>query len=119
MIVFDYLVMYLHAYQSYVWNKMVTKRFELFGIQPVIEDLVRKKENKDEIITLDSENINRFTIDQVVLPLPGHNVKYPNNVRKCYEELLAIDGIEIDGLKNKIKYEIFLFLMKKKIFNNN
>jgi len=24
-------------------------------------------------------------------------------VKKCYEELLAKDGIEIDGLKNRIK----------------
>jgi len=57
--------MYLHAYQSYIWNKMVTKRFELFGFQPVIGDLVRKLNNKDEIITLVAENINDFTIDQV------------------------------------------------------
>lgn len=77
-------LMYLHAYQSFIWNTMVTKRFELFGFKPVIGDLVRKDHAKDEIIELDESNVGNFKIDQVVLPLPGHSVKYPNNEGKCY-----------------------------------
>ncbi len=88
--------MYLHAYQSYIWNKMVTKRFELFGFQPVIGDLVRKLNNKDEIITLVAENINDFTIDQVVLPLPGHSVKYPDNQSILFRIFIIIIIIFLD-----------------------
>ena len=35
---------YLHAYQSYIWNQAVSKRLEKFGRQVLIGDLVIKKE---------------------------------------------------------------------------
>ena len=50
----------------------------------MIGDLVRKDHAKDEIIELDESNVGNFKIEQVVLPLPGHSVKYPNNEGKCY-----------------------------------
>lgn len=35
------LNMYLHAYQSYVWNKVVSERVKRFGIsKPMVGDLV-------------------------------------------------------------------------------
>jgi len=51
-------LMYVHSYQSFVWNQMASERVELFGIDhPVPGDLVAietlKKE--DEISSIDSE----------------------------------------------------------------
>lgn len=60
---------------------MVTKRFELYGFETVLGDLVRKDQS-DEIIVLDDQIIGNYSIDQVVLPLPGHSIKYPNNDSK-------------------------------------
>ena len=60
---------------------MVTKRFELFGFKTVYGDLVRKDQS-DEIIFLDDQSIGNYSIDQVVLPLPGISIKYPNNESK-------------------------------------
>lgn len=34
--------MYIHSYQSYVWNNMVSKRIEEYGLKPVPGDLVLK-----------------------------------------------------------------------------
>ena len=34
--------MYIHSYQSYVWNNMVSKRIEEYGLNPVPGDLVLK-----------------------------------------------------------------------------
>ncbi|KAM8770882.1 pseudouridylate synthase 7 homolog isoform 2-T2 [Rhynchonycteris naso] len=35
-------LMYIHSYQSYVWNNMVSKRIEEYGLKPVPGDLVLK-----------------------------------------------------------------------------
>jgi tRNA pseudouridine13 synthase len=32
--------MYLHAYQSWFWNKMTSKRLEEYGVEVVMGDLV-------------------------------------------------------------------------------
>jgi tRNA(Glu) U13 pseudouridine synthase TruD len=34
--------MYIHSYQSYVWNTMVSRRIEEYGLRPVPGDLVLK-----------------------------------------------------------------------------
>lgn len=34
--------MYIHSYQSYVWNNMVSKRIEEYGLRAVPGDLVLK-----------------------------------------------------------------------------
>ena len=103
--------MYLHAYQSFIWNSMVTKRIRLFGFKPVIGDLVKKQKNdtfgkieqKEDVTILDETNINEFSIENVVLPLPGHNIIYPENMKLHYEAILSIDDIKFENFKNKIK----------------
>lgn len=32
-------LMYIHAYQSYIWNCVVSRRMKQFGAEPVIGDL--------------------------------------------------------------------------------
>ncbi|XP_071141227.1 pseudouridylate synthase 7 homolog [Mytilus edulis] len=112
-------LMYLHAYQSYLWNSVTSQRIKQHGLQPVIGDLVlteeiqelqegEDSENKDirivHPIVLDDKNVSQYSILDVVLPLPGHDVTYPpNEVRKWYESLLAEDGLTLDSFKHKIK----------------
>ncbi|XP_063405520.1 pseudouridylate synthase 7 homolog isoform X4 [Mytilus trossulus] len=112
-------LMYLHAYQSYLWNSVTSQRIKQHGLQPVIGDLVLTEEiqelqegedndNKDirivQPIVLDEKNVSQYSILDVVLPLPGHDVTYPpNEVRKWYETLLAEDGLTLDSFKHKIK----------------
>jgi tRNA pseudouridine13 synthase len=78
-------LMYLHAYQSYIWNEATSKRIELFGLKVCVGDLVKDKNDKDNILVLADDNIIHYNIYDVVLPLPGHNVIYPNNQSKrCF-----------------------------------
>jgi tRNA pseudouridine13 synthase len=77
-------LMYLHAYQSYIWNEATSKRIELFGLKVCVGDLVKDKNDKDNILVLADDNIIHYDIYDVVLPLPGHNVIYPSNQSKRY-----------------------------------
>lgn len=77
-------LMYLHAYQSYIWNSMVSKRLQVFGDKPVLGDLARKirdtkADAKEDVIIVTEDNLSEFEMEHIVLPLPGHNVIYPNN----------------------------------------
>lgn len=113
--------MFLHAYQSYVWNHAASKRWELHGDAVVAGDLViidddnskpgnRSHENQDEdgiihpadeadddmvrvrSLSPDEASSGRYTIYDVVLPLPGFDVVYPaSEIGTFYEEFMGRD----------------------------
>ncbi|KAJ2804980.1 multisubstrate pseudouridine synthase 7, partial [Coemansia helicoidea] len=112
-------LMYVHAYQSFIWNAAVSERIRLFGIgSPVPGDLVMPAHGlsaaaqgaddaamdgeegcapKDaQPVLVTAENAGQYTIYDVVLPLPGWSVKYPANaVNAVYAELMAKDGLSV------------------------
>ncbi len=60
---------------------MVSKRIELYGLKPVVGDLVRteniqKKAEAEEVLEavqiVNEGDLDNFTIENVVLPLPGN-----------------------------------------------
>jgi len=75
-------LMYLHAYQSFIWNEATSKRLELYGLTVCIGDLVKDKNEKENVVIISNENISNYNIYDVILPLPGHSVIYPNNESK-------------------------------------
>ncbi|KAF9169788.1 multisubstrate pseudouridine synthase 7 [Mortierella sp. AD011] len=107
-------LMYVHAYQSFVWNNMLSERIRLFGTdKPVVGDLVAEDkaalEVSDEIEddkgssraepvrakVLTEQDVDQYTIYDVVLPLPGHDVLYPTHViGEKYKELMAKEGLD-------------------------
>ena len=94
--------MYVHAYQSYIWNSIVSERIKMFGAQKVVTgDLVKidNKENEDDIREVKEGEENNYSIFDVVMTLPGKDVIYPKGkLREKYEEMLRMDGLEIDKL---------------------
>ena len=110
-------LMYVHAYQSLVWNFAVGERWRLFGNQVVEGDLVLVNEHKDGLtettnlaeevdadgevvvlpegedraqvvddmferaraLTTDEASSGKYSIFDIVLPLPGYDVIYPTN----------------------------------------
>ncbi|GAB1604999.1 pseudouridylate synthase 7 homolog [Argonauta hians] len=106
-------LMYVHSYQSYVWNSMVSKRIKQFGLVPIIGDLVYDKtdmsgENsescKESPITITADNLSKYTIHDVVMPLPGFDIMYPDNeVKSWYKEILSEDGLDIDNMRHSNK----------------
>ncbi|CAD0095936.1 unnamed protein product [Aureobasidium vineae] len=116
-------LMYVHAYQSLVWNTVAGRRYQLYGNKVVAGDLVLVHEHKDkeaynahqdeetiddcgEIIvrpaahdtatsledkferaralTPEEASSGKYTIFDLVLPLPGFDVMYPSNELGAY-----------------------------------
>jgi len=94
-------LMYIHSYQSFVWNSMVSRRVEAFGFKAVEGDLVLKGGTAH---VLTAEEAEKHSVHDVVMPLPGFDVIYPtHHVGKGYREMLTADNIDIDNMRHKIK----------------
>ncbi|XP_071358417.1 pseudouridylate synthase PUS7L isoform X2 [Trachinotus anak] len=101
-------VFYPHAYCSRVWNEAVAHRLATLGHSARRGDLVWMQEgnNKPEdtaetssaqihVVTDQEEQGGVYTLGQVLLPMPGNTVKYPENAMGTwYQERLARDGLE-------------------------
>ncbi|XP_041966807.1 pseudouridylate synthase 7 homolog isoform X2 [Alosa sapidissima] len=94
-------LMYIHSYQSYVWNTMVSRRVEAFGFQAVEGDLVLKGGTAH---VLTAEEAEKHSIHDIVMPLPGFDVIYPtHHVGKGYREMLTADNLDIDNMRHKVR----------------
>lgn len=114
-------LMCAHAYQSYLWNKATSRRLKLFGMTVVPGDLVLTEPSttgafaaeqnvikssasseggsaavQPRVKVVSAEDIasQRYTITDVVLPVPGYESLYPDNeIGAYYDELLAADNL--------------------------
>ena len=56
------------------------------------------------VLTEDHIKSGDFTIQDVVLPLPGYDVNYPeNNMKDHYRQIMADDDVDIDNMRRKVK----------------
>jgi tRNA pseudouridine13 synthase len=156
--------MYVHAYQSYVWNAIVSERIRTYGSdKPIPGDLVFESETEDVLAGIDSgadpldgdvlsaeneqgmsaalsqssmsdrfsldidlsaksskqfrkpwepprmraltaDDVDKHTIFDVVMPLPGKDVAYPGGqLGERYKEFLKMDGLDPDNFVRKQK----------------
>jgi len=55
--------------------------------------------------TLREEDLNKYTIFDVIMPLPGTDVAYPGgNLGERYREFLSMDGLDPLNFVRKQKY---------------
>ncbi|XP_064547343.1 pseudouridylate synthase 7 homolog [Drosophila montana] len=139
------LLLYPHAYQSLIFNRIASRRIKEFGLNLIPGDLIYVEDDNgqevkapeepvlpaesDEIVEddlegdadnlLEEESIfkrkvrplsaediagGKYKLSDVVLPLPGYDITYPNN--ECaawYEEMLAEVGLSSEQLRHKEK----------------
>ncbi|NXC40875.1 PUS7L protein, partial [Penelope pileata] len=97
-------IFYVHAYCSKIWNEAASYRLKTYGAKVVEGDLVFSEEydeslslnDKVHVVTALEESANKYSIHQVVLPMVGHNIKYPNNkVGQWYRERLSEDELQM------------------------
>lgn len=132
--------MYIHSYQSLIWNEIASRRIANYGLNLCEGDLVYVDGESTNAETLDDDRdagdenstddnncsspdeicsvyrlkvrpltetdakSGSYTIFDVVLPLPGHDITYPSNkFSNWYEERLLEDNLSSEKLKLKQK----------------
>ncbi|KAK9869840.1 hypothetical protein WA026_003566 [Henosepilachna vigintioctopunctata] len=131
-------LLYIHSFQSLIWNTMVSKRVKKFGLKPVENDLIvvnnvyfepeietvceedndknldEKNDNldietgsiieqKQQVKALTQSDLSNYTIFDIVMPLPGYDVQYPENMKDEYREELEKYGLTLEMPKQKVK----------------
>ncbi|ORX91128.1 pseudouridine synthase, partial [Basidiobolus meristosporus CBS 931.73] len=102
-------LMYVHAYQSFIWNQMVSQRIRMYGSdKPVAGDLVLAERPLEKgggcVKALTSADLSQYSIYDIVMPLPGFDVEYPENeIGKRYLERLGKDGLDPRGMHRSVK----------------
>ncbi|PRP76285.1 tRNA pseudouridine synthase D [Planoprotostelium fungivorum] len=118
--------LYVHSYQSYVWNHMASMRIEQFGYtRLIVGDLVLEKNQdidlvdtgketeeddsgprtipKVHIVTQEDIDKDTYTMYDLVLPLPGTDVVYPEGEMKdSYREFMSKDGLDPLNMKRSV-----------------
>lgn len=124
-------LIYVHAYQLYVWNVMASKRIELYGLSvqegdlvmvelknpgsKVVSEVVDGEEFLEEVAGLLSDKVRplsqeeaesgKYTIFDIVLPSPGYDVQYPANERLMeeYRHVMAEDGFDPHNMARRVQ----------------
>lgn len=133
-------LMYIHSYQSLIWNEIASRRIREHGLKLFEGDLVYVTASSSQEILDDTETVDEaneaadvdadspaqvnesrfkamvkqldtadiesgnYTIFDIVLPLPGHDITYPGgNLFDWYQERLAKDDLSSEKLKQKHK----------------
>jgi tRNA pseudouridine13 synthase len=72
----------------------------------------KAQRNQRKVIFIDENNIKDYTINDIILPLPGFDTTYPDNeVAGWYSELLEADGLTEMDFKQSTKYVYFFFVL--------
>ena len=121
--------MYVHAYQSYIWNVVVSKRLEMFGMNIKPGDLVLcndevgekgqtsisdDSETEDAAVqdyakvkSITEEDIKeqKYNIFDIVLPSPGFDVTYPINeeLKRVYIDVMAQDELDPFNMARRVR----------------
>lgn len=92
--------MFLHAYQSYIWNKVASMRVETGGYSAQVGDVVLTEDKSasglrgKSVKILTADDVQNYSITDVVLPLVGGKVVFPEGLSgDLFVELMKEDGI--------------------------
>lgn len=125
--------MYVHAYQSYVWNVVASARIKLSSTEVLEGDLILigssnpsgeqvlddpdaggefslAEPEQDENVTvrvLTAEDVasGMYNIRDIVLPTPGYDVTYPprEELRQVYVNTMSPDGLDPFDMRRVVR----------------
>lgn len=63
--------------------------------------ILEKSIRKQKIKKITAQIVTQIKFEELVFPLPGHDVEYPDNITaEWYSEFLAEDGITFENFKS-------------------
>lgn len=93
--------LYVHAYQSLVFNRVASRRAANYGVRVLEGDLIADADGTprtDADGTPRTDATQADVIEDVLLPLPCHCMRFPRNeIETWYREALAADGVTLDA----------------------
>lgn len=125
--------MYVHAYQSYVWNIVVSARMRLSSTDALEGDLILVNSNGPteeldiddpdaggefslreteaegtiavRVLTAEDASSGQYTIRDIVLPTPGYDVTYParEDLRQAYINTMSLDGLDPFNMRRVVR----------------
>lgn len=76
----------------------------------IVDDSKDDTPKADAVKVLCEEDLDKYSIFDIVLPLPGFDVKYPDNqVKDWYIEILQESGLELEMPKQKVRLVYVIF----------
>jgi tRNA pseudouridine13 synthase len=101
-------MMFMHAVQSLLWNKLASYRIKNMSADVVVGDLVFVDKNAEEDensavkhVTQEDVDAKKYTLEDVVLPLLGTKSLRPENESgKLFDPFLEEYGLTTDVFKN-------------------
>eukprot|EP00127_Corallochytrium_limacisporum_P003448 Clim_evm76s149 gene=Clim_evmTU76s149 len=98
-------LMYLHGFQSFLWNRAASERIKRYGVKAVVGDLVlvprgrAEKFGLAEVKFIESEEEAAQTpLSSIVLPVPGHAVQYPkHSIGNLFDHMIKETGVDLNS----------------------
>jgi len=81
--------LYVHAFQAYMWNIIVSRRFRKYGLKVLPGDLVHTAEGEEnfDVRTITEKEVETMDITQVLMPVVGSMTRFPENeIKELYTE---------------------------------
>ena len=73
-------------------------------MEDVVEFISEPSRTPVTVLTEEHIKSGQYTIHDVVFPLPGYDVVYPeNDMKDHYRQIMADDGLDISNMRRKVK----------------
>jgi tRNA pseudouridine13 synthase len=93
-------MMFLHAVQSLIWNQAASYRLSSMDKDNVLPGDLVKLEGDSDVKVVTEEEVDKYTMEDIVLPLVGVKSKFPTNELGSVMKKLVNDlGVNVDMFK--------------------
>lgn len=91
--------LYIHAYQSFLWNRALSQRMALYGKTLVTGDYVT---SGDSYVVVTKGNVSQFSFNDVYLPIVGRDTALEENsiTAEIYRVIMTEEDVGFEDFRN-------------------